>query len=63
MSKASPWAPSPSSPAGGKALGQKDLGMMAMAYGNVYVARIAFGANRLQTIRAFSKRTSTMVRR
>ena len=29
--------------------------MMAMAYGNVYVARIAFGANRLQTIRAFTE--------
>ena len=28
---------------------------MAMAYGSVYVARVAFGANRLQTIRAFNE--------
>jgi len=38
-----------------KPLGKKDLGMMAMAYGTAYVARVAFGANRLQTIKAFSE--------
>ena len=36
-------------------MAKKDLGLMAMAYGNVYVARIAFGANRLQTIKAFTE--------
>ena len=37
----------------GKALGKKDLGLMAMTYGNVYVARVAMGANDAQTLRAF----------
>jgi pyruvate-ferredoxin/flavodoxin oxidoreductase len=31
--------------AGGKPAGKKDLGLIAMSYGNVYVARIALGAN------------------
>ncbi|MBA3024860.1 MAG: pyruvate:ferredoxin (flavodoxin) oxidoreductase [Sulfurimonas sp.] len=39
--------------AGGKAQLPKDLGMMAVAYGNVYVARVAMGANDTQTIKAF----------
>jgi pyruvate-ferredoxin/flavodoxin oxidoreductase len=36
----------------GKATGKKDLGLMAMAYGNVYVAQIALGANDMQTVRS-----------
>ncbi len=39
--------------AGGKALGKKDLGMMAMAYRNCYVAKVALGYSDLQTVRAF----------
>ncbi|MCX6149607.1 MAG: pyruvate:ferredoxin (flavodoxin) oxidoreductase [Ignavibacteriales bacterium] len=39
--------------AGGKATPKKDLAMMAMNYGNVYVAKVAMGANDAQTIRAF----------
>ncbi|NUQ71769.1 MAG: pyruvate:ferredoxin (flavodoxin) oxidoreductase [Chthonomonadales bacterium] len=39
--------------AGGKAVGKKDLGLMAMVYGHVYVASIAMGANDAQTVRAF----------
>ena len=31
--------------AGGKPMGKKDLGMIAMSYGNVYVAQVAMGAN------------------
>jgi pyruvate-ferredoxin/flavodoxin oxidoreductase len=54
-SKATPVGAIAKFAAGGKANGQKDLGMMAMAYGSVYVARIAFGANRLQTIKAFTE--------
>ena len=50
MSKATPVGAIAKFAAGGKPLGKKDLGMMAMSYGNVYVARIAFGANKLQTI-------------
>ena len=34
-------------------MAKKDLGMMAMSYGYVYVARVAMGHNRIQTIRAF----------
>ncbi len=39
--------------AGGKKMAKKDLGLLAMAYGNVYVARVAMGANDGQTIKAF----------
>jgi pyruvate-ferredoxin/flavodoxin oxidoreductase len=55
MSKATPVGAIAKFAAGGKPIGKKDLGMMAIAYGSVYVARIAFGANRLQTIKAFSE--------
>ncbi|CAG1001218.1 pyruvate-ferredoxin/flavodoxin oxidoreductase [Anaerolineales bacterium] len=37
---------------GGKGIGKKDLGLIAMAYGYVYVAQIAMGANDQQTLRA-----------
>jgi pyruvate-ferredoxin/flavodoxin oxidoreductase len=39
----------------GKAIPKKDLGMLAMAYGNVYVAQVAFGAKDQQTIKAFAE--------
>ena len=38
--------------AAGKKIRKKDLGMMAMSYGYVYVAQIAMGANMQQTIKA-----------
>jgi len=38
--------------AGGKPTPKKDLGMMAMSYGNVYVAQIAMGASDAQTVKA-----------
>jgi pyruvate-ferredoxin/flavodoxin oxidoreductase len=38
--------------ASGKAIGKKDLGMIAMNYGNVYVARVAMGAKDTQTVNA-----------
>ncbi|MGE3244265.1 MAG: pyruvate:ferredoxin (flavodoxin) oxidoreductase, partial [Pirellulales bacterium] len=38
---------------GGKSSRRKDLGMLAVSYGNVYVAQVALGANPAQTIRAF----------
>jgi pyruvate-ferredoxin/flavodoxin oxidoreductase len=41
--------------AGGKATGKKDLGQIAMSYGNVYVAQVAMGANPTQTVRAFAE--------
>src|SRR4029079_15345666 len=37
----------------GKGTSKKDMGLLAMAYGNVYVARIAMGADDQQTLRAF----------
>ncbi|MEO8954709.1 MAG: pyruvate:ferredoxin (flavodoxin) oxidoreductase [Ktedonobacteraceae bacterium] len=39
--------------ANGKATPKKDLGLLAMAYGNVYVAHVAMGANDQQTLHAF----------
>ena len=53
MSKSTPTGAIAKFAAGGKPLPKKDLGMMAMNYGYVYVARVSMGYNRLQTIRAF----------
>jgi len=52
-SKATPLGAVAKFSAGGKPTFKKDLAMMAMAYENVYVAQVAFGAKDLQTIRAF----------
>jgi pyruvate-ferredoxin/flavodoxin oxidoreductase len=57
-SKATPRAAVAKFAAGGKATGKKDLGMIAMAYGNVYVAQIAMGANMTQTVKAFAEAES-----
>lgn len=37
----------------GKGIGKKDLGLLAMAYGHVHVARVAMGADDVQTLRTF----------
>jgi pyruvate-ferredoxin/flavodoxin oxidoreductase len=52
-SKSTPRAAVAKFAARGKAAPKKDLGMLAMAYRNVYVARVAMGANDQQTLRAF----------
>ncbi len=44
MSKATPLGAVAKFAAGGKPAGKKDLGLIAMTYGNVYVARVAMGA-------------------
>jgi pyruvate-ferredoxin/flavodoxin oxidoreductase len=44
MSKATPRAAVAKFAAGGKPARKKDLGLMAMTYGNVYVASVAMGA-------------------
>ncbi len=44
--------------AAGKSSGKKDLGMIAMAYGNVYVAQVAMGANPVHTVRTFQEAAS-----
>jgi pyruvate-ferredoxin/flavodoxin oxidoreductase len=51
-SKATPRAAVARFAAGGKSLAKKDLGMIAMSYGNIYVAQVAMGANDNQTVRA-----------
>ncbi|HOK78603.1 MAG TPA: pyruvate:ferredoxin (flavodoxin) oxidoreductase, partial [Verrucomicrobiota bacterium] len=53
MSKSTPRGAVARFAAGGKPLGKKDLGMMAMSYGNVYVASVAMGAKDEHTLRAF----------
>jgi pyruvate-ferredoxin/flavodoxin oxidoreductase len=52
-SKSTPRAAVARFAAQGKATPKKDLGMIAMAYGYVYVARIAMGASDQQTLNAF----------
>ncbi len=52
-SKATPLGAVAKFAAGGKPRPKKDLGLMAMAYGNVYVAEVAMGANDTHTLRAF----------
>jgi pyruvate-ferredoxin/flavodoxin oxidoreductase len=39
--------------AGGKPVGKKDLAMMAVSYGSVYVAKVAMGAGDMHTVKAF----------
>jgi len=52
-SKATPRSAVAKFAAGGKPLPKKDLGMIAMTYGNIYVAQIAMGASDAQAVRAF----------
>lgn len=54
-SKSTPTAAIAKFAAQGKRTGKKDLGMMAMSYGNVYVAQIAMGADKDQTLRAIAE--------
>ena len=53
MSKATPRGAVAKFAAGGKPVAKKDLGMMAMSYGSVYVARVAMGASDNQCVKAF----------
>ena len=52
-SKATPLGAVAKFSAGGKAMPKKDLGLIAMTYGNVYVARVAMGAKDEHTLKAF----------
>jgi pyruvate-ferredoxin/flavodoxin oxidoreductase len=52
MSKATPRAAVAKFAAAGKGLPKKDLGLLAITYGNIYVAHVAMGANDAQTVRA-----------
>ena len=53
MSKATPRGAVAKFAAGGKPGAKKDLALLAMVGGNVYVARVAMGASDAQTLRAF----------
>jgi len=50
-SKATPLGAVAKFAAGGKPTGKKDLGLMAMSYGNVFVGQIAIGANPMHALR------------
>ncbi len=52
-SKATPTGAVAKFAASGKKVKKKDLGLMAITYGYVYVAQIAMGANKNQTLKAF----------
>ncbi len=52
-SKATPRGAVAKFAAGGKPAPKKDLGLIAMTYGNVYVASVAMGAKDEHTLRAF----------
>jgi len=52
-SKATPLGAAAKFAMAGKSVAKKDLGMMAMSYGYVYVAQVAFGAKDTQTVKAF----------
>jgi pyruvate-ferredoxin/flavodoxin oxidoreductase len=58
MSKATPRSAVAKFATSGKAARKKDLGMLAVAYGNVYVAQIAMGSNPAQTVRVFQEAES-----
>ena len=53
MSKSTPKGAVAKFASGGKATSKKDLGLMAMTYGHVYVASVAMGARDEHTLRAF----------
>jgi pyruvate-ferredoxin/flavodoxin oxidoreductase len=53
MSKATPRGAVAKFAAGGKPTAKKDMALMAMIYGNVYVARVAMGGNDMHTVKTF----------
>jgi pyruvate-ferredoxin/flavodoxin oxidoreductase len=54
-SKSTPRAAVAKFAAKGKTTGKKDIGLIATAYGNVYVAQVALGGNDVQTVKAFAE--------
>jgi pyruvate-ferredoxin/flavodoxin oxidoreductase len=54
-SKATPRGAVAKFAAGGKPSGKKDLAMMAVSYGSVYVARVAMGSSDMHTLKAFQE--------
>jgi pyruvate-ferredoxin/flavodoxin oxidoreductase len=58
QSKSTPIGAAAKFAAAGKASPKKDLGLIAMAYGNVYVAQVAWGAKDVHTVKAFQEAAS-----
>jgi pyruvate-ferredoxin/flavodoxin oxidoreductase len=58
QSKATPLGASARFAMAGKAIPKKDLGMLAMTYGTVYVAHVAYGAKDAQTVQALREAES-----
>ena len=58
QSKATPLGAAAKFAIAGKSVAKKDLGMLAMSYGHVYVARVAMGAKVNQVVHAFSEADS-----
>ena len=54
-SKATPRGAVAKFAAAGKDMPKKDLGAIAMSYGNIYVAQVAYGANMTQLVKAFQE--------
>ena len=54
-SKATPRAATAKFATGGKLVAKKDLGLIAIDYGHVYVAQISFGADPKQTVKAMQE--------
>ena len=57
-SKATPRAATAKFATDGREVARKDLGMLAVSYGSIYVAQVAIGANPAQCIRAFHEAES-----
>jgi pyruvate-ferredoxin/flavodoxin oxidoreductase len=57
-SKSTPLGAAAKFAAAGKGVQKKDLGLMAMSYGHVYVASVAFGAKDSHTVQAFQEAAS-----
>jgi pyruvate-ferredoxin/flavodoxin oxidoreductase len=58
QSKATPIGASAKFAVAGKEIAKKDLGLIAMSYGHVYVASIAFGAKDVHTVKALQEAAS-----
>ena len=57
-SKSTPFGATAKFAMAGKSRPKKDLSLMAMSYGNIYVARVAFGAKDAQTVKVFEEAES-----
>ncbi len=58
MSKSTPRAAVAKFAAAGKSMPKKDLGLISMSYGGIYVAKVAMGANPNQAVKAFAEAES-----